>query len=76
VTSLSDLGAESAYRVLHVAEDMLENFEGGAWAAAREIWEVADLDTDERVQVWMFLDSKQRAYLKGSDRKYLDDYYR
>ena len=55
---------------------ILESFEAGAWQHALELWLQADLDADERVHCWHYFDSRQRAFLKGADRKYNDDYYR
>ena len=71
---LSDLQQEQAYRVIDLAETLLELFEAGRWAEALEIWSCCDLDADERVVTWGFLDSRQRAWLKGEDRKYLEDF--
>ena len=55
---------------------LLELFEAGAWKEAYDTWEKIDLDTDERVWCWQYFDSKQRAFLKGADRAYLDEYFR
>ena len=53
---------------------ILELFEAGAWKAALDTWEVVNLDADERVWCWQYFDSRQRAWLKGDDRKYIDGY--
>lgn len=58
------------------SDGMRDAFEGGAWALAREIWYQAEreLTIDQQVACWEFFpDSRQRAYLKGEDRKYLQD---
>jgi hypothetical protein len=72
--SLSELGPDSAWRVIHLANDCLEMFDAGAWDEALDIWINCDLDADERVQAWTFFDSKQRAWLKQDARKYIDEY--
>lgn len=61
-------------KALHVAELILQYFEGGAWEGAKEIWLEADLDADQRVAIWAYFDSRQRAWLKGEDRKYINEY--
>jgi len=53
---------------------MSEAFSGGDWKCARQTWEDSGLDADDRVWCWQFFDSRQRAFLKGDERKYLDDY--
>lgn len=55
---------------------MLDAFDGGAWQLAREIWQQAqaELTTDCQAAVWEFLGAdrtRERAYLKGENRKYL-----
>jgi len=52
---------------------MLEAFDGGDWNLARDMWIEAQFTSDEAVAVFGFLDSKQRAFLKGDNRKYLND---
>jgi hypothetical protein len=58
------------------ADGMTDAFLGGAWALAKEIWFQAqnELTTDQQAACWEFrTDSRERAYLKGEDRKYLQD---
>ncbi len=51
-------------------------FDGGDWPSALEIWlRCHDLDIEELVWIWEFLESNERAFLKGEDRAYLRDYY-
>lgn len=60
------------------AYPMIEAFNGGAWHLAREIWQQAqaELNTDCQAAVWEFLGAdraRERAYLKGENRKYLNN---
>ena len=52
---------------------MLDCFDGGDWSMAKQVWTTAAITNDERVDVWGYLDSRQRAFLKGDDRKYLNN---
>jgi len=56
--------------------EILEQFDGGAWKAAKQIWDTADLDADERVACWKFFNSKQQAFLNDRrERKYLQEFW-
>lgn len=72
--ALDALSEDQRLKVQLVGSLVLSAFEGGDWPLARQNWEEADLDADERVACWgYFTDSRQRAYLKRDDRKYLED---
>lgn len=47
-----------------VASEVIDCFEAGAVESALDVIEAANLDADEKVYMWTFLDSKQRASLK------------
>ena len=57
------------------ALDVLDAFEGGDWPLAKQLWEalIVDMDIEDMLLYWELLDSKQQAYIKNADRKYLLD---
>ena len=74
VKSLSDFYEDLPVRIIHLVDLILECFEGGDWPQALELWLTADIENDDRIIIWNFFDSKQRAWLKGEDRGYIRDY--
>ncbi len=73
LTPLDALQDDQRLKVQLVGLLVLDAFEGGDWPLARQNWKEADLDNDERAACWGYFDSRQRAYLKGDERKYLID---
>lgn len=65
------LSAEQRKRVESMASEVIDCFEAGAPEAAYGLIEDAKLDTDEKLFLWTFLDSKMRAALKkiSAERK-------
>lgn len=63
-------------KVAWTASKMFNAFEGGAWKLAKEIMQedTQDWHADMWAALWAFFpDSRQRAFLKGEDRKYLEE---
>ena len=58
---------------LDVLVPVYEAFDGGDWKLAKQLWEAADLEIEERVLMWEMFDSRMRAYLRNFDRVYLKD---
>ena len=73
---LEGLSEDQKLKVQLVGSLVLDAFEGGDWPQARQNWEEAELDTDERAACWGYFDSRQRAFLKRDDRIYLDEFGR
>ena len=61
-------------RLEYLVSSILDYFNGGDWPQALELWLTADIENDERVIIWNFFDSKQRAWLKGEDRLYIKEF--
>lgn len=70
--AMERLTEDQRLKVQLVASLMLDAFDGGDWPLAKEHWTNADFDADEHAACWSYFDSKQRAYLSGANRKYLD----
>ena len=52
---------------------LLGCFDGGDWKEARTFYLSLDLEIEQHLVLWSYLDSRQRAFLKNEDRKYLRD---
>ena len=63
---------------INLLQEITEHFHGGDWEGARAIWSgiLIDLEIEDALWIWDLLDSRERAFLKGEDRKYLHEYLR
>jgi hypothetical protein len=59
-----------------VTHKVLDHLDGGAWKEAKALWDeyCKDMENEEILECWEHFDSKQRAWLKGDDRRYIDEF--
>ena len=67
------LDEDQRLKVQLVASLVRDAFDGGDWPLAKQNWEQAELNNEERIACWNYFGSRERAYLKDDERNYLQD---